>query len=272
MLDVIVPAGGTIPAEYAARIGTPLRALAPLGSARVPVLQHVINTLHDSGCARHIIAVAPPAVSEQITGVDEWLPSGDSGPENIRAGLARLPEQEALALVCTSDLPLLTAAAVQEFVSRCRSEFDVTLGVVGQSAYQAAFPNAPMSTFVPFRDIGPVTMACLFQVRPSLLTRNTALLEAAFGARKSQWQMARLLGSRLLTQFALRRLTLRAVQPRAEALLECRTEVLQNCSPALALDIDTADDYAYADQRFSETAAANASAPHTSAADHRPVV
>ncbi len=258
--DVVIPAGGTIPTEYAEKIGTPFRALAPTGPGRVPTMQRVVDALRGSGRVRRIVAVAPPAVQDAISGVDEWLPSGDSGPRNILLGLAALPDWEAPALVCTSDLPLLTAEAVEAFVERARPDADVSLGLVGRVAYERAFPDAPLSLFVPFRDIGPVTMSCLFQVRPALLRRNEALLNRAFAGRKSQWEMASLLGPALLCRFALRRLTLAAVQARAEALLRCRADVIRDCPPELALDIDTTDDYAYADARLHQASAAAAAA------------
>ena len=270
MHDVVIPAGGTIAAEYARCIGTEFRALAPLGPERSPVMQRVVNELRGSGCVRRIIGVAPRTVQGAITGIDEWLPSGDSGPDNIRAGLARL-DPEAQVLVCTSDLPLLTAASVENFVSRAQPDADVSLGVVSAAAYQEAFPASPMSVFVPFRDIGSVTMSCLFGVRPLALARNGELLDRAFAGRKSQFQMASLLGPRLLCQFALRRLSLRAVRERAEALLGCRADVLLDVPPDLAFDMDTADDYAYADTRL-QTIAPEAPTHAATAPDTGPVV
>ena len=255
--EVIIPAGGTIDAAYARRIGTEYRALAPLGVERVPVMQRVVNALRDSGCVRRIIGVAPPAVQEAITGVDEWRTSVDSGPDNIRAGL-RLVAPDAPALVCTSDLPLLTAASVRAFVADTRPDTDISVGVVRAAAYQSAYPDSPMSIFAPFHDFGPVTMSCLFRVRPALLARNGSLLDRAFAGRKSQFQMASLLGPRLLWQFARRRLSVRDVQQRAETLLRCRADVLRDVPPDLAFDIDTADDYAYADARLHQAPAQEA--------------
>jgi hypothetical protein len=255
LLDVVVPAGGTISPAYAVCIGTPFRALAPLGPDRQMVMQRVVNTLRESGCVRRIIGVGPAAVQETIQDVDAWLSSGASGPMNIRAGLQTLFDPDTPALVCTSDLPLLTAESVRGFVTRCRADADVSIGLVGKAAYLAAFPQSPMSLFVPFRDVGPVTMSCLFCVRPRLLERHSTLLDQAFVARKSQWKMAALLGPRLTAQFALRRLRLSAVQARSERLLHCQADVVWDCAPALALDMDTADDYAYANACLSEASA-----------------
>lgn len=249
VFDVVIPAGGTIDAEFAARIGSPYRALAPLGPEKTPVLQHVINSLRQSGAVGQIVCAAPEAVQSAVDGVDLWLPDGGSGPQNILAGLRTLPP-DALALVCTSDLPLMTANAVMRFVSALTPEAAVSVGLVRADAYTAAYPDAPPSTFVELRDTGPVTLAGLFAVRPAALFQRQALLDSLFGARKSQARMAGILGPRLLLAWLMRRLTQAALIARAETLLGARVQVVDHTDPTLAYDMDTLDDYEYATQHL----------------------
>lgn len=244
-MDAVIPAGGTILDDYARRIGTPHRALAPVGPGGKPVMQIVVDSLRASGTVGRIIGVAAAPVAERISDVDVWLPAGDSGPANILRGLAEAGPN-APALVCTSDLPLMTAQNVTQFVAACRAEADITLGLVKADALNAMFPDAPPSEFVPLRDAGPVTMGNLFQIRPDALARNRGLLKNAFAARKSQWRLAGLLGPRLVWQFAAKSLMLAAVKARAEHVLGCRIDVILDTPPELAYDMDTADDYAYA--------------------------
>ena len=252
LFDVVIPAGGTIDAAFARRSGSPYRALAPLGADGTPVLQHVIDTLRGSGAVGRIVCAAPPAVQSAIGGVDEWLPAGDSGPQNILAGLRALPP-DALALICTSDLPLMTAQAIACFAAALRPDAAAAVGLVRAAAYNAAYPDAPPSTFVALRDAGPVTLAGLFAVRPAALLRQQALLDSLFGARKSQVRMAGILGPRLLLAWAARRLTQAALTARAEALWEAPVQVVDHTDPALAYDIDTVDDYNYATQHLWQT-------------------
>ncbi len=249
VLDVVIPAGGTIDADFAGRIGSPYRALAPLGPDGTPVLQNVVNALRSSGKFGQIVCVAPDAVQQIIHGVDHWLPTGDSGPQNILAGLRSLPP-ETTALVCTSDLPLMTPEAVTHFVSALTPDAAVSVGLVRAEVYNTAYPDAPPSTFVELCDIGPVTLAGLFAVRPAALFHQQALLDALFGARKSQLRMAGILGPRLLLAWATRRLTLSALTARAETLLNAPVQVVDHTAPALAYDMDTVDDYTYATQHL----------------------
>ncbi len=250
LYDVVIPAGGTIDSEYAALIGTPCRALAPFGPARTPVLQIVVEALRASGCVRRIVCVAPAGAADCIAGVDAWLPAAPSGTENILRGLDALDNLNVPALVCTSDLPLVGPADIAGFCAHCDPAADVTLGLVQADAYNQAFLGAPPSTFVPLRDAGPVTISGLFAVRPALLLNNRLLLNRAFQSRKSQPRMVSLLGPRLVAQFLTHRLTLEAITQRAETLLRCRAQILLDTAPALACDMDTADDYTYAHQNY----------------------
>ncbi len=250
LYDVVVPAGGAIDDKFARLIGTPWRALAPFGPARTPVLQLVINALRASGHVRRIVCLAPPEAFDCIAGVDAWLEATAQGTENILRGLSALSDKNARALVCTSDLPLIGPADIAGFCARCDPDADVTLGLVRADAYNKAFSDAPSSTFVPLRDAGPVTIGGLFAVRPALLLDNRALLARVFESRKSQWGLVRLLGPCLIALFLARRLTLDALTARAERLLHCRAQILLGIAPALACDMDTADDYTYAHQNY----------------------
>ena len=249
MTDIVIPAGGEIDAEFAARIGSPYRALAPLGLNRTPLLQHVVSALRDAVPDARVICVAPDAIRPAVTGVDVWLPAGASGPENMRLGL-RHARQDRPALLCASDLPLMTVQGVQKFVAACRADAQVVVGLVRADDYKAAFPGAPPSEFTALPETGPVTLGGLFQLRPDLLTRRSQLFDKMFSARKSPWQVAGIAGPRLLWQLATKTLTLAAVVHRAENLLGGPVHVVLNTNPSLAYDTDNLYDYTYAETRF----------------------
>lgn len=249
MTDIVIPAGGEIDAEFAERIGSRYRALAPFGPNKTPLLQVVVNTLRDAVPDAQVICVAPDAVRQAVTNVDLWLPAGASGPDNMRLGM-RHARQDQPALLCASDLPLITGESVQKFVSACRSDAQVAVGLVRADDYHRAFPGAPPSEFTFLPETGPVTLGGLFQIQPGLLTRHSRLFDKLFNARKSPWQIAGIAGPRLLWQLATKTLTLAAVVSRAEFLLGGSVQVVCDTDPALAYDTDTLDDYTYAETRF----------------------
>lgn len=247
--SIVIPAGGEISPEFAERIGSPYRALAPLGPQRTPLLQHVVSTLRAAEPGASVICVAPKEVSAAVGGVDLWLASGPSGPENMRIGLSHA-EANQPALLCTSDLPLITAESVRVFVRACRADAQITVGLVRAEAYAQAFPDAPPSEFTALAEAGPVTLAGLFQIQPGLLTRRSALFDTLFAARKSQWRMASIAGPKVVWQLATKTLRLSSLTQRAEQLVGGSVQVILDADPALAYDTDTLDDYTYAETRF----------------------
>lgn len=249
MTDIVIPAGGRIDGEFAARIGSPYRALSPLGPDRTPLLQIVVNTLREAVPDARILCVAPDAVRQTVTGVDVWLLAGASGPENMRLGL-RHARQDTPALLCASDLPLMTVQGIQTFVAACLPAAQVTAGLVRATDYESAFPDAPPSEFTDLPETGLVTLGGLFQIQPDLLTRRSALFDKLFNARKSPWHIAGIAGPRLLWQLATKTLTLAAIVQRAELLLCGPVQVVPNTDPSLACDTDTLDDYTYAETRI----------------------
>ena len=253
--DVVIPAGGTIDAAYAHVIGTPYRALAPLGPNGPPVLQHVVDVLRATGAVRRIIAIAPESVQRAIVNVDRWLPAGTSGAENVLLGLAEAGP-DAPCLVCASDLPLLTSEAVAAFLSQVRLDAEITVGLVRAEAYNREYPDAPSSEFVRLTDAGPVTLAGTFLVHPRLAIRQRTFFDKAFETRKSQWRMAGLLGPGLLFALLTKTLSLGALLRRTERLLGGPVQAILDVPPALAYDIDTADDYTYALVRLQQKPAA----------------
>ena len=90
--DVVIPAGGEIDGEYASVAGTAIRALAPVGIDRRPVLQVVVDALRNSGKVGSIVVVGPEALAASVENVDQWLPEPagggpiTGGPANILAG------------------------------------------------------------------------------------------------------------------------------------------------------------------------------------------
>ena len=249
MRDIVIPAGGLIHAGFAAHIGSPYRALAPLGPNKTPVLQHIVETLRAAEPEVRVLCVAPEAVAQAVQGVDLWLPAGDSGPENIRLGLSHAAPGKP-ALLCMSDLPLITVESVREFVATCRPDAHLTVGLVRADSYLREFRGAPPSEFVSLRETGPITLAGLFQIQPDLLTHQRVLFDKLFGARKAQWRLASLIGPRLLWQFTTKTLSLSALTQRAEQLIGGPVQIIEGSAPVLAYDLDTLDDYTYAQTHF----------------------
>lgn len=247
--NVIIPAGGSIDSDYRKRIGVDVRALAPFGPDRVPVIQIVVDMLRNSPYTGKITIVGNEALQSAITDIDDWLPSTGNGIGNIIAGIENY-KHDTHVLICASDLPLITVPNVDDFIRRIPSDVDLAAGIVTAASYNSKFYDASPSEFVTLREIGPVTMGGLFYINPSVLLRNEARIKEVFEARKSQWKMASLLGPALILQYITRRMRLKSIKERIEHLLKCKIGIVADIAPELAFDIDTADDYTYATRNY----------------------
>jgi len=248
-LDVVLPAGGRIPSEFAAAVGTDVKTLIQIRGRTV--LEHVLSVLRATERIGRLVVAAPREVADHPAArlADAVVPEGTSGADNCLRGLDWLREQSGgrtsgRVLICTADLPILTTEAVEGFLDACPLEAGVCGSVMERRDFEAAFPGF-VKTFVPLRD-GAFRMGGAFLVDPEPIERARAQFERIFTGRKQHLVMARLLGPSFLLRFVLRRLTLADVQRRCEAILGCKAYVWPQCPPGLALDIDHLKDYRYA--------------------------
>ncbi len=268
-IDVILPAGGRIVGEFAQETGIEIKARLPVGTQTI--LGRSIATLREMSCIGRIVVIGPDELKPEATSADALIPEGDSGPDNIFRGLQWLQENQAgnrvldsqnsadqspktqdqtRVLVMTTDLPFVTSQAIQKFLDSCADEADICIPIVARQAFESRFPQAP-GVWLRLQD-GEWTLGCAFLLRVEALNKSRPHIERIFAARKSQMQMAKLLGPIFIARLLTKRLTVAHIKERCERVLDCRGSVIQNAAPELAFDIDDAPEYRYAMQRFSE--------------------
>jgi len=241
---VAITAGGRVDGEFAITIGTEVKALAPIDAGR-RLIDASIEAARGAGATR-IAVVGAPEVHEYCgTRIDEAIDESPSGEENLRRALASA--RGAPLLLLTSDLPFVTASALNEFLARAAST-DVAMPLAAAAAYDRAFPGAPEHVVT----LGGERVAngSVFWFAPGTGPRLSDIATRLFAARKSLVRMAVLLGPGLLVRFATRRLRIPHIEDRAHALFGLRIRAVRNCSPALCYDVDTQADYAYALERL----------------------
>ena len=147
-------------------------------------------------------------------------------------------------LIVTTDLPFLTTQALNTFLDACAPDADVVIPILTQQEFEMRFPGT-QNEYVRLKEAS-YTIGCAFVVNGETLLRNEAHLRAAFDARKSQWQMARLVGWETILRFVTRQLTVPLLQARISAIAHCKGVALPHIPPELAYDIDQPADFYYA--------------------------
>ncbi len=251
MFDAILPAGGTIDAEFAAQVGTANKALIKFEDHTI--LERVIDALRASGRVRRIAVIGPSEVhnSAGAEKADLLLPEGQTGPDNIMRGLEALASQPApprKVLVVTTDLPFLTPEVVNRFIDSCPPDVAITVPLISKSEFQARFPGCTC-TFIRLKD-DTWTTGCMYILDVQALRDSKPYIDKIFEVRKSKLGMAKLLGTGFLFKFLTKTLTVPDVERKIQAMLHCSGKAIEHSPPELAYDIDDLPDYEYAMQHL----------------------
>ncbi|MBV9104034.1 MAG: nucleotidyltransferase family protein [Candidatus Eremiobacteraeota bacterium] len=242
-LMAAITAGGRVDGSFAEQIGTDVKALAPFGHRRL--IDAALDAARACG-ARRIGVVGSPEVHAYCSGrIDDPIPESPSGEENIQRALAYAAGAPLLLL--TSDLPFITADAVNHFLRRC-DDVDAAMPLAAERDYELMFPGAPQHVVV----LGGERLAngSVFYFAPGVAARVAQIAVRLFSARKSLVRMATLLGPGLLVKFAIRRLSIRDIEDRAHEIFGLAVRAVRDASPSMCYDIDVQTDYCYAVERL----------------------
>ena len=251
-IPAVVTAGGRIAGEFAQAAGTTIKALVPVGGK--PLIAFMLNALQHSPGVGPIVVVGPNEILPALSDYPRvrFVPEGETGPENVLRGLSEVRAEvgSGMALVCTSDLPFVQAGSIAALLDAAPQTADIVFPVISRADYQSAFPASP-NVWTRLSG-GEYTGGSVLIVRPDALEKNRALIERVFAARKSQWEMARLLGIGFALRFKMGKLTIAEAETRASVLTGCRCHALLNADARLSADIDDKADYLWVQTQAKE--------------------
>jgi len=244
--DAIVPAGGTIDPEFAAKVGTDQKALITFEGKSI--LETTLRALRDSGMIRNVVVVGSKDVQSKASDFAAiGLDPGSSGPENIFRGLDRLkelnPDMDQV-LIVTCDLPFLSGDLIQRYLKMCPGDKDICVPVIEADDFNKAYPGTS-STFVKTRD-GTFTLGGMFLMNGRKLPQIRTSIEKVFERRKSKLGMALLLGPVFVSKWLAKTLTIADLERKIQSMLGCSGKAVRGAPVELAYDIDYLDDYEYA--------------------------
>ena len=241
--NAVITAGGRVDGAYALAIGTDVKALATVRGSTL--LARAIDAAREAGAARIAVVGGDEVRTAAAHRVDKIVPEAASGSENVLAALHAWPANERL-LYLTSDMPYVNGAAVRDFVARVPPG-TLALPLTEEADYERRFPDAPAHGLVLAGE--RITNGGAFIIPAGAAPSIETFATRFFGARKSLFQMARLLGFVMLAEFASRRLTISRLERHALRLLGIDARAVRNSAPELAFDCDTLADLEYARER-----------------------
>jgi molybdopterin-guanine dinucleotide biosynthesis protein A len=252
-MNAVVLAGGARDEVSAITAGAANKAFVPIAGRTL--VERTLASLRDVPAIGRIVVVAPRTTHGEpaLALADERRVDGKRIGESLLSGLAGAPPDE-LVLVAASDLPLLTRAALEEFIALAQSrDADLSYACLGQAAHLARFPGAP-HTWARMRE-GRFCGGGVVALRPRILPNLERFLERLGAARKNPPALASIFGWDVLARYALGRLTIPAAESRASELLGGPVAAVVCTHAEIAFNVDRASDVVLAEKYVREVGA-----------------
>jgi hypothetical protein len=240
VLDAVVTAGGRLSPSEARAFGTDVKAMVRVGDRTM--LAVVVDALRKTPGTARIVVVGPERARASTPDVDQWIDEFPTGEENLIAALHAGTTDRIV--FSASDLPFVTPSSYSTFIASVGADVDAGYPVYRRAEFLKAYPGG-RSKFAQLAD-GEWTGGSAFVLNRAPFLRNLDALKRAFGARKSLFALASLLGPALLFKFVFRQLRVTDVERRASAVLGANVKAITGADPALGMDCDDLGDLTYA--------------------------
>jgi GTP:adenosylcobinamide-phosphate guanylyltransferase len=238
-------AGGELEADFKrAGISAINKAYVRIGKRLM--LERVLIALRGSASIGRIRCVTPPDAFVGAFGnagsalCDDIVAPGRDLIDSLLGGFDGLRSDE-MVVVAATDIPLVTAAALDAFVQRAVSQpCDVGYGFVRREAHMRAYPRV-RHTWVRLRE-GTFCGAGVSVIRAGAAARIASLLRDFAAARKSPLRLASLFSPFLVVRVMLGLVSVSELERRADALSGLRCRGIACDEPELAVNVDCLED------------------------------
>lgn len=206
------------------------------------LVSYVLRGLRQAQTIGKIVVVAPfdAAGYQWSTYADDCIAAGNDLMANVSRGMSALGAH-GLVLVCSSDIPLINGAAVDDFVERCRdSQGEFCYPIISKEVMIAAFPETKR-TYAVLKD-GVFTGGNLGLVSGEVFAANYDLFAQAYASRKSPARLFRMLGLPFILKLLLRSLTIREAERRCSKLLNADAKAIMTPYAQIGIDVDKKED------------------------------
>lgn len=241
-VDAIVLAGALNKQPLSSVSDELLEALIPVAGR--PMIQWVLDALRESRSVGRVAIVGPSKeLRSRVTGDDlMFVDSGDTILNNVKRGISEVQSSQRV-LVVTGDIPLLTAEAVDDFVSRCTDDsVQLYYSIVRRDVIASAFEDVSR-TYVTIKD-GTFTGGNIFLVSSDIFDKYGDVIDRAISLRKKPLELGMLLGLRCIVKYLFRQLSVSDIEQRVYKVLGLRGRAIVSDYPGVGVDVDKPKDYA----------------------------
>lgn len=206
------------------------------------MVEYIIDALNNTEGVDRIVVLGPKSHLEELLKgrVEAVIEANGTLVENLVKGIKYLGYEKDL-LICASDIPLITAEAINDFLQKAVSmRADFCYPIINRELNNKRFPGMK-KTYVKTRD-GVFTGGNILYVNPSIIESRQKIIEKLIAARKSPLKMARLLSLSFMLRTLTGTMTISKAEKEFSNMLNIKARVVISDYPEIGNDVDKPND------------------------------
>lgn len=207
-----------------------------------PMVELVVAALLKVKRVNRIIVVVPEGILSPVVRERVWkvVSPGETMVDSL-IGAFEASEPDAPVLVVTSDIPMISPEAVDDFLDRCdRRPAEVYYSFVSKEANELKYPGV-QRTYVKLKD-GTYTGGNIVLIHPKVVREHRKRLIQAVALRKQPLKLCRLLGLIFFVKLLFGQLTVAEIERRVERILHLQGAGIISPFPEVGIDVDKPSD------------------------------
>jgi GTP:adenosylcobinamide-phosphate guanylyltransferase len=207
-----------------------------------PMIAYIVDALNNSENIDKIIVVGPKNELYPYIGkkVEEILNPGNSILENMERGLNFFNSDDNL-LLLTSDIPLITPEAIDEFLNICtKRKLCIGYPIITKDNIIKKYPETER-TYVKMKE-GILCGGNIVFFKPEVFFQNKELIQGLFNNRKNNLKNAKILGLKCILKFLFKTLTIEDAEKRVTDIIGYNSGAVMVSYPEIMIDLDKLSD------------------------------
>lgn len=249
-VQAVVLAGAPAEQDLKDKYSVDNRAEVPINGKKM--IQYVLDALHGSPHVGNIRVVGDLSCE----GVAQVVPSAGTLIDNLIAGVKACDAGDGHVLIVTSDIPMVTSEAIEDFLARCRETDDeFYYAVISKEVNEAKYPGMER-TYIKLAE-GVFTGGNIILVSSRLITENGDLIRELLAARKSPVKMSGIIGMRFLFRAVIAQTIWPGALPLAFAeqtvgrIAKARVKAIRTSYAEIGADVDKMEHMEFAERALS---------------------
>ena len=221
----------------------------------IPMAALTLHAVRSSPRVERVVLVSPVdgrLDGPEWTGVDKTVRAGERMMDSFCNGVEAAIHQGQPMLICCGDLPLLTAEAVTDFITRCalRPEASIWYGFLRKEVSERTFPGV-RHTWAKLKD-GTFCGTGMMMLRPSVVKPVREAMDNLTRARKNMVKLAGCLGWGNLFRYVTGQLTVRHAELAGGRIFGVPCAGVEAGYAETGFNVDDNQDLRYAKERINK--------------------